>query len=180
MANAGEFVKIFDSRQEASAELGIPPSGFVKKSAGGFLWEYYTDNFPSSIEPYFSDDASKPVIQLSPDRNFYLNTFDSAVIASKSLGISYGHISSVCNGSRATSSGYSWVFEDEFDYNLPKGRESNDFYQKLAREIALEKSSSKISPVTKVTRSETPACWALRLAKAAKSGLNSIPIARAP
>jgi hypothetical protein len=138
----GEFVKIFDSRQEASAELGIPPSGFVKKSAGGFLWEYYTDNFPSSIEPYFSDDASKPVIQLSPDRNFYLNTFDSAVIASKSLGISYGHISSVCNGSRTTSGGYSWVFEDEFDYNLPKGRESNDFYQKLAREIALEKSSS--------------------------------------
>jgi hypothetical protein len=87
-------------------------------------------------------------VQLSPDGLFYINTFSSAIEATEKLGISYGHISSCVNGKRAISGGYKWVFEEEYDYNLPTSNKNDSYYQKLASQISKTKSAgAKFVPV---------------------------------
>lgn len=144
----GEFMKVFESRLEASIELGIQMSGFSKKSAGGYLWLDYRDGFPNKIEAYNPENAGKAVVQLSPDGNYYINTYNSAVEATKKLGVNYGHISSCCSGIRSSSGGYKWMFEDEYDYNLPKGLETDNYYKNLANKISRDNSSkAKFIPI---------------------------------
>jgi hypothetical protein len=139
----GEFIKVFDSRTEAALELNIRMSGFNKnfKSSGGFIWRNFKEDFPNKIDPYSPNDASKPIVQLSPDANYYIKTFSSAVEASEILGIGYGHISSCCNNQRNSSGGYKWIFEEDYEYNLPLGTEKDEYYQKLALKLAKDKSS---------------------------------------
>ena len=149
----GDFIKVFNSRLEASIELSIHMSGFSKKSSGGFLWVDYIDDFPKKIEPYKPDNASKAVVQLSPDGKHYINSYQSAVEATEKLGVSYGHISSCCIGIRSSSGGYKWMFEDEYDYNLPKGTETDNYYQILANVIAKDNSSkAKFMPVAQYSK----------------------------
>lgn len=140
----GEFIKVFESRTEAASELNIRMSGFNKnfKSSGGFIWKNFKKDYSYKIEPYSPNDASKSIVQLSPDCNFYINTYSSAVEASEKLGIGYGHISSSCNNLRNTSGGYKWIFEEDYEYNLPLGTEKDEYYQELAIRLAKDKSSN--------------------------------------
>lgn len=134
----GEFIKVFESRLEASLELGIHMSGISgrsKKSAGGYLWRDFSENFPLLIDKYNIDNAAKPVVQLSADGQYYINTYASAVLAAKKNGIGYGHISSCCIGKRNSSGGYKWVFEEDYDYNLPTSTEKIVTSKKLQKKL---------------------------------------------
>lgn len=152
----GEFIKVFESHLEASVELNIHMSGIsggAKKSAGGYLWRDFTENFPIIIDKYNADSAAKSVVQLSPDGIYYINTYPSAVVAAKKNGISYGHISSCCCGKRNSSGGYKWIFEEDYDYNLPTSTESSSYFRKIAAQIARDKSSkSKFIPVAQYSK----------------------------
>lgn len=152
----GEFIRVFDSRMEASIELGIHMSGLSsgeKKSAGGYLWREDTENYPLKIESYKIETSSKPVVQLSPDGCFYINSFPSVIAASEKLGINFRHISSCCVGRRSSSGGYKWMFEEDYDYSLPKGSQSDSYYQKQALQIAKNKSSeAKFIPVAQYSK----------------------------
>lgn len=139
----GEFIKIYESRMSASEELGLQMSGFgkSKKTNGGYLWRDYSDDFPKKIKPHILKFANKPIIQISPDGSHFVNRFISAKKAADELNISFKHISSCCHNLRSTTGGYRWVFEDEYDFNLPMAIEDDSYYQKLAVIISKEKTS---------------------------------------
>lgn len=114
---------------------------------GGYLWRAYEEDYPLSIDPYEPGDNSKPVVQVSPDGKYFINEFNSATEAKEEVSIA-SHITDCCIGTRATAGGYQWRFAEDYEYNLPVGLETHQFYQEQARLIAFEKvAESKFKPV---------------------------------
>ena len=56
----------------------------------------------------------RKVIQLTLN-GVYVNTFDSAAIASRQTHINHGNILSCCNHTAKSAGGFLWVFEDEYN-----------------------------------------------------------------
>jgi DNA-directed RNA polymerase subunit RPC12/RpoP len=58
--------------------------------------------------------GKKKVVQLTKD-NQYIKAWESAIDASRELGISRGNISNVCKGKSKTSAGFKWMFKEDYD-----------------------------------------------------------------
>lgn len=114
----GFFVKEFISANNADNEMKLP-SGKVssvcagkRKSAGGFMWRFKTDNYPLQITPY-KNNNEKPVIQFNADGSI-IKEWNNAAEASKQLGISASGITGCCKGYNKYKSagGYHWKYKE--------------------------------------------------------------------
>jgi hypothetical protein len=140
----GNFVRVHPNHMEALSDLGILGNGIKleNKSCGGFMWRDFQSGFPMKIQPYTPDDAGKRIVQLSPDGSEFLKTHESAVKAASELGLLSNHISSCCTGTRGSSGGFMWLFEEDYDYTLPEGKKSKAFYQSESEKLANERSAT--------------------------------------
>lgn len=69
----GNYLREWDSLNDAAEELGIVPSGIGQclsdksQSAGGYMWRLKTEDFAKKIESYDPDTIAKPVGKYSLD-----------------------------------------------------------------------------------------------------------------
>ena len=113
----GIFIKEFVSANNADDELKLSHGNVYsacigkKKSVGGYMWRFKSENYPLTIEPY-KTNQSKPVIQLSKD-GIYIKTWNSAKAAGDTLGIAASGITACCKGydKYATAGGYKWKYK---------------------------------------------------------------------
>lgn len=112
---SGEFVKGWDSIEEAAVSLGNKQYGSnisaccagKKHRAYGFIWRYADDN--SIVEPL--SPYRENICQLTKDGK-YVATYNSVKYASKMTGIKERTISNALEGRWAkTAGGYIWRFE---------------------------------------------------------------------
>lgn len=119
----GNFLKTYESLNEAERLTGVPNSNISKaargerKKAGNFQWSY--EKF-DKIKPYirtciFKEKKvcnNKKVNQYNLE-NKLLNTFNSIAEASRKTGVNKNSIGMVCNKQRKTAGGFIWKFADE-------------------------------------------------------------------
>lgn len=112
----GKFVKEYISANNAEVELNIAKGNVysvcvgIKKSAGGYIWRFKTDNYPLEIEAY-STNNEKPVLQMDKEGNV-LKEWSSAKEASTALNISASGITACCKGYKKyiTAGGFKWKY----------------------------------------------------------------------
>lgn len=114
----GIFIKEFISANNADDILGLGHGNVYsacigkKKSVGGYMWRFKTDNYPLMIDPY-KTNQSKPVQQLDLEGNLIRN-WGSAKEAGEALGIAASGITACCKGYNKyiTAGGYKWKYKD--------------------------------------------------------------------
>lgn len=113
----GKFIKEFVSANNADNTMHLS-SGSVysvcigeKKSVGGYMWRFKTDNYPLSIEPYKNKNP-KPVIQMDKNGNF-IKRWNNATEAGRTLGISAPGITGCCKKYKRhiSAGGFKWEYE---------------------------------------------------------------------
>ena len=112
----GNFIKEYVSANNADDELGLGHGNVYsacigkKKSVGGFMWRFKTDNYPIKIDPY-KTNQSKPVQQLDLNGNL-IRVWNSAKEAGDSLGIAASGITACCKGydKYVTAGGFKWKY----------------------------------------------------------------------
>lgn len=110
----GDYIKTFDSYQEAYKETGALPSVIVKcvrnkcVSAGGYVWRKDEGNYEKiNVRRKFEQNYS-PVIQRDSFGNIVAE-YDSIKEARQRTGIS--NISTVCRGKRQMAGGFRWEYK---------------------------------------------------------------------
>lgn len=113
----GVFLKEFVSANNADDELNLSRGSVYsictgkKKSAGGYMWRFKTDNFQIRIDPYKTNQL-KPVVQFDLNGN-YIKTWSSAKEAGETLGIASSGITGCCKGydKYITAGGFKWKYK---------------------------------------------------------------------
>ena len=106
----GNVVARYNSIREAVKETKIPSTNIIAscqkrvQTAKGFCWRYEEDNSPIEIGRL----RKKAVIQMDMDNNI-VNTFDSALSASKETGFSFSSIQACCAG--RNKSAHNFIFK---------------------------------------------------------------------
>lgn len=117
---SGEFIKTYDSIQEAIDETGLgnianAVCGIIKY-CGDFQWRYYNGSY-ENIDPV--ETKEKTVYQYDLQGNL-LKVWKSASIASKEFSnpeAARSSIYNVCNNITRQAYGYYWSFKRKFEYN---------------------------------------------------------------
>lgn len=124
----GEYIAEFESMAEASRKVkGTMVSKISKcckkerKSHYGYMWIYKNDYINKNIPKYdaLHDGKPKQIVQLSMSGE-YINTFKSAMEASRKTGINNSKISAVCKGRRKSCGGFKWVLLKNYKESLDK------------------------------------------------------------
>ena len=113
----GVFVKEFVSANYADTELGLSKGNVYsacigqKKSVGGYMWRFKTDNYPLKIEAYKNNNV-KPIVQYDMDGN-PIREWNNAAEAGKALNIASSGITACCKGyPKYKSAGrYKWKYK---------------------------------------------------------------------
>lgn len=125
----GDFIKEWNSAEEAAKELNIDSSSIrkccrgEKKHAYHFVWKNKTENYSKKIETGLSEDEriklqrkqrkSTPVLRFNLDGTF-LDEFESCRAAAKlfpSLKDAENSISKCCRGVNKTCGGFKWKYK---------------------------------------------------------------------
>ena len=113
---SGNFIKEYVSANNADEVMKLG-SGNVyaactgkKKSVGGYMWRFKTNNYPIKIEPY-ETKQTKSVAQYTKD-GILIKRWNSAAEAGKALGISSSGITACCKGYKKynTAGGFKWKY----------------------------------------------------------------------
>ena len=115
----GEFIKKWDGIINAAKELNIKNNSIISccrnryKYAGGFQWMYEDDykicNTINSVK-----HKKRKVVQLSLNNEF-IKEWDSVNLVQDTLGIR--NISQCCKSERKYSSGFRWMYKEDYDNN---------------------------------------------------------------
>lgn len=116
----GNFINVYDSLIEGANSVGFDyPHNIglcckdIKRSAGGYMWKFYTDNFPKKIKPYkikHSKHNTRKVAQYTIDGEF-IKEHKSLEEARKCVGLKRSSpIGEVCRGNYKTSMGFKWEY----------------------------------------------------------------------
>lgn len=119
----GKFIKIWESTNAITKELGFCNSAIIKcckneqKSSYGFIWRYANDGLEELSEEYIkwcnSSIRKRAVIQYSLSGEF-IRIYDSVTDACNALGTdSTTSISACCRGKRNKAFGFIWRYLDE-------------------------------------------------------------------
>lgn len=116
----GNFIEVFNSRSEAEVKTGIKQSlicGCVNmkriKSAGGFIWTSYKDNFPLKVTPYKKEikkdleKSSCKVSQYSKNGDF-IKEYASIHLASKLNNLHPANVRKSSQNKVKTCGGFIW------------------------------------------------------------------------
>lgn len=118
----GIFLKEWDSSTKAGEALGISKGNItncckgVFNQSGGFIWKYKTSITYEQIKPgkigreVVSEKLSKPVLQYSLN-NTLIKEWDSMILASKTLNLNRGNITSCCKGKNKSVGGFIWKYK---------------------------------------------------------------------
>ena len=140
----GNFIKVWTSIKEASAELNIHKDSISRccngrsKRAGIFIWRKFTENFSLNIEGLAKNKIKnileskdnlnskdgktyKKVIQYSLQGDF-IKVFQSYIEAAQSVGLSTSTCISQCCKNKGASKGYLWRYYTE---NYPMKIDAN-------------------------------------------------------
>ena len=105
-----ETGKVYYSIAEASRDTGVAASGIcaccinTRKTAGGYHWEYFTDEQDKSIPNPIKEKPQKGRVMCVETGEI----FASAAEASRLTGINDCGIRRCCQGDQQTSGGYHW------------------------------------------------------------------------
>ena len=108
----GNFIQEFISANNADVRLKLSRGNVYsacigkKKSVGGFMWRFKTENYPIKIHSY-STNQFKPVKQLDLEGKL-IREWGSAAEAGKELHINPSNISNACSGKVASAGGFKW------------------------------------------------------------------------
>ena len=113
----GSFIKEFISANYADDCLKLAHGSVYsacsgkKKSVGGFMWRFKSNNYPMQINPYKNSQA-KQVVQMDKDGKI-IKIWNSTKEAGEALGISSPGITGCCKGYAKynTSGGYKWKYK---------------------------------------------------------------------
>lgn len=112
----GQFLKIFNTVQEAADEVRIHPSNIRKccngntKSSGGFKWEWQQGLKKEEKTIEIARKNNKKVFQYDMKGNL-IAEYDNVKTAADSVGISKTGIYNCCLGKQKTSGGYLWTYK---------------------------------------------------------------------
>lgn len=118
----GIFIKEWNSSTEAGKNLGISKGNITScckgmfNQSGGFVWKYKTPNIPEQIHlgkigrEVVSEKLSKPVLQYLLDGTF-IKEWSSMILASKTLNLNRGNITSCCKGKNKSVGGFIWRYK---------------------------------------------------------------------
>ena len=117
----GLFIQEFISANYADDCLNLPKGKVYsvcsgnRKSAGGFMWRFKTNNYPTVIEPY-AKAQTKEVVQIDIDNNV-IKQWGSAKEAGEALNISASSITGCCKGypKYKTAGGFKWKYASEIN-----------------------------------------------------------------
>ncbi|MBP5326598.1 MAG: hypothetical protein J6Y98_01630 [Bacteroidales bacterium] len=110
----GDYIKTFESYQEAYKETGALPSVIVKclrnecVSAGGYVWRRDEGNYNKIKVRRKYEQNYSPVLQLDYFGNIVAE-YDSITEAQQQTGI--GNISAVCRRLRQKAGGFRWEYK---------------------------------------------------------------------
>ena len=141
----GNLIKEFEGFLEASRELNIDDGGIragVKRNSKMKNVDYFfirfsrDENVPKKVPKYNKPctEDSKPVIMLSADYRFFIKRFGCIRKAQEFLNKSgreqIARVASKTGGSdsRNTSWGFGWMWESEYDFELPT-KDIDEVYQ---------------------------------------------------
>lgn len=128
----GNLLANFESYEEAERELGISDSQIrasinrnsKPKSLNCFFRRFDKNSeVPLKLPPYIHpcSEDSKPIVMLSANYTYFIKRFKCIKYAQTFLKKSgREQISRVCNGERNTAWGYGWMWEKDYDLDLPK------------------------------------------------------------
>lgn len=118
----GNFIQIFNSFTEAAKSVGINSTTCISQSCKnlgasyGYIWRFYSNNFPRHIEPNLSQHslivANKKnfkIYQYDLNNNL-INTWTSYKEITDSLGICRTGIYQCCTGKLKTYKNYIWKY----------------------------------------------------------------------
>lgn len=135
---SGEYIKTFDSVDNAAKEVGGNPpnislvAGGKRKSAHGYIWSFVK---LEKVKPLKRIGVTnpKPIHQYSLEGD-YIRTFESVSEAATSVGGKASNLCVICNGKHVSSHGYIWSYEKLPKINSPKiiyqYSKSGDFIRK--------------------------------------------------
>jgi len=141
----GKLIKEFESFLEASRELNVYDGGIraaIKRNSKIKNLDYFFIRFsrdedvPKKVPKYNKPCTkdSKPVIMLSADYRFFIKRFGCIRMAQEFLNKSgreqIARVASKTGGSdsRNTSLGFGWMWESEYDFELPT-KDIDEVYQ---------------------------------------------------
>ena len=116
-ANTLEYIGTFKSLSECKKKLDVFGSNILRvcngiyKQCDGYIFRYHGD----PIDKYSTQweyKHNKSVNQYDENLN-YINTYKSAVEASKVTGANSSHINSCCKGKRKTCGGFKWFYAND-------------------------------------------------------------------
>lgn len=111
---SGEYVTTFPSAKRASEAVAGANRSYItqcckkkRKTAGGFMWIYASDNPPTYTHKYH-----KPVNQYALDGTF-IKSYASLTAAAKDVNTTTRYLSKVCSGEVKTYAGYLWKRQED-------------------------------------------------------------------
>lgn len=122
----GEYIKEFNSIENACHEVGVSSKGNISSActgkysyAGGYRWMYKEDYDNLTEEDKVNLRSTKvelvhqkrEVYQLDENLNI-INSFESIGEARRQTGVA--KVGEVCNGKRRVAGGYKWIFKVEY------------------------------------------------------------------
>ena len=117
----GNFIRIYNTLSEACAQLNVKKINLKSKTSFGYIWKKLDSNLVNYPEKLSKEEVeiktnykklNKRCCQYDKNGKF-IKSFESTVIASKSLGISQSVIASACRGTSLTAGGFYWKYEEE-------------------------------------------------------------------
>lgn len=123
----GDFVRRYNSLDEARKEMKLPPTSISNAcrgysgSAGGFLWRY-TNPTPEEKEltrKRFDSLYRQMVVQLTLDREF-VALYKSSKSASRAIKRSDSRICEAINNNNRTAAGYKWMRYSDYKESFPE------------------------------------------------------------
>ena len=120
----GNYIKEYISCSQASIETGIGRHNIsdcangITKQSGGFQWIYKYECKNNKLTPLKKkpSEKRKKIVQLNLQGNL-IDIFDSVSNASEKTGIRRANISSCLTKRAATSGGFQWIYEKDYNPN---------------------------------------------------------------
>ena len=116
----GNFIDIWMSQEYASETLGICKTTISKccrkeygyLTAGGYMWEFYTEDYKIKINPYNPITNKRKIVQYDKKGNL-IKVWESIKQASEFYKVSRTCIKDCCTGRQKSCKGFVWKYYEE-------------------------------------------------------------------
>lgn len=115
----GDFIKVFESIEEASRILNIHATNIKDcckgryKMSGNFIFVYKSE-YDENKEYKYKNSLAVPIVQLDLEGNF-IQRYESICEAQRQINRSKSAIIECCQGKKKQAYGYLWIYENNYN-----------------------------------------------------------------